>query len=357
MIVVSQSNALQSINGVNRAFVLPFGALGICPIGQALFSEPFDGTTIDLLRWNAPVLAGAGAVTQAAGALTIATSTTLSNAGALSSIDKFQPIGGGFLGLGSPIQFEAAPATNTHRFFGKGTPNASFTAATPLADAYGWELDITGALNCVTYAANVRTIWGTKTTPTDGAPHILVVYERANAVYFHFDNLEEPFAVGGYQQATTSSLPIRLHCINHTTGPAGAPTFKSYGVAVADYTASYKILFDGQRVQAERSQGKIINLAAVGIASETIIWTPAAGRKFRLLGYKLTSGTVGGNVTLRDNTAGATILTIPFGAAAAPDTSPPNFGNGILSAVAGNVLTAQGAATQTLSGYLFGCEE
>lgn len=355
---VGTTSSLTSTTGVNRGQVTPFGTLAISPVGRPLFSEPFDGATIDTTyRWNAAVLAGGGTVTQASGVLTIATSTTANNAGALTSIERFNPVGAGFLAFGAPIQLEVAVGTNTHRFFGVGTPNASFTAATPLADAYGWEVDITGALNCVTYASNVRTIWAVKTMPTDGAPHILACYVRANVVYFHFDNLEEAFAVGGYQQASTSNLPVRLHCINHTAGPSGAPTFKCYGVAVVDFCDAYNILYNGQTVQAARSPGKIINLTAVGIATEQTIWTPAAGKKFRILGYNLTSGTVGGNVTLKDNTAGTTCLVIPFGAATANNQTPPNFGNGYLSAVAGNVLTATGSATQTLSGYIYGCEE
>lgn len=95
--------------------------------------------------------------------------------------------------------------------------------------------------------------------------------------------------------------------------------------------------------------------AAIG-AGEVAIWTPAAGKKFRLMGYVVTQGVATGLVTLRDNTAGTTILTIPphtIGVALAG----PNMGNGILSAAANNVLTAQGVATETLSGYVFGTEE
>lgn len=348
---------LRSATGVNRAMMTSFGTQAVSLPGNVLLSEPFDGATIDTTyRWVTPVLAGTGTVTQGSGSLTIATGTTASNAGALSSIDKMQPVGAGYIAFGTPIQFEAAPATNTHRFIGYGTPNASFTAATPLADAFGWEFDITGALNCVTYSGNTRTIWGTKTTPLDGAPHIYAAFVRADVVYFHYDDLEDYFAIGGYQQASSSNLPMRLHCINHTSGPAGAPTFKSYGVASVDLSGNYTPVFNGQMIQPLRQPGKYINLSAASVAAEATIWTPASGRRFRLMGGTLTSGTVGGNVTLKDNTAGSTILVLPFGAAA----SPLNFtlpGNGILSAAANNLLTATGAATQTLSGYVYGTEE
>lgn len=98
------------------------------------------------------------------------------------------------------------------------------------------------------------------------------------------------------------------------------------------------------------------NVSAVVITSETTVWTPAAGKKFRLMGFVITQGVAAGAITLKDNTAGTTILVIPQHTLAAALASPP-MGNGILSAAAGNVLTATGASTETITGYFFGTEE
>lgn len=119
--------------------------------------------------------------------------------------------------------------------------------------------------------------------------------------------------------------------------------------------ACYLAALNGTSWDRLRTPNIWIPLAAVGIAAETTIWIPGAGKKFRLMGYCLESGTVGGNVTLKDNTAGTTKLVIPFGAA--NGVIVDSFGNGILSAAANNVLTATGTATQTLSGYVYGTEE
>lgn len=97
------------------------------------------------------------------------------------------------------------------------------------------------------------------------------------------------------------------------------------------------------------------NLNAVTITSETTIWTPAAGKKFRLMGFVLTQGTATGNVTLKDNTAGTTILIIPATTLGQPLSMA--LGNGILSAAANNVLTATGVSTETISGFVYGTEE
>ena len=95
-------------------------------------------------------------------------------------------------------------------------------------------------------------------------------------------------------------------------------------------------------------------LNAVAIGAEAPIWTPAAGKKFRVMGYALVSS-VAGNVVLRDNTAGAIIAVIP--SAAGGNAESVDLGNGILSVAADNVLTAAGPASSTLSGMVWGVEE
>lgn len=119
--------------------------------------------------------------------------------------------------------------------------------------------------------------------------------------------------------------------------------------------AAYNAIFNGASWDRARTPNVFKSLNALSIAAEATIWTPSAGKKFRLMGYCLETGTVGGNVLLKDNTAGSTILVVPFGAASA--VIQDQFGNGIVSAAANNVLTATGTATQTLSGYVYGVEE
>ena len=97
-------------------------------------------------------------------------------------------------------------------------------------------------------------------------------------------------------------------------------------------------------------------VSAEVITNETTVWDPAAGKKFRLLGWFLAQGVATGAITLRDNTAGSTILIIPqhtVGVGMAFRLP----GNGYLSATADNVLTAQGASTETITGFFFGTEE
>lgn len=121
---------------------------------------------------------------------------------------------------------------------------------------------------------------------------------------------------------------------------------------------TWNYLFNG--VNWERQRAAIIfkNINALVITSESTVWTPISGKRFRLMGMCLTQGVVTGAVTLKDNTAGATILIIPpntLGASSCHYLGIP--GNGILSAAINNVLTATGASTETITGFFFGTEE
>lgn len=98
------------------------------------------------------------------------------------------------------------------------------------------------------------------------------------------------------------------------------------------------------------------SLSAVDISSEVTVWDPATGKKFRLLGFVITQGTLTGDIILRDDTAGATILVIPATPVGQPLAVP--LGRiGLLSETANNVLTAQGVSTETISGFFYGTEE
>lgn len=91
------------------------------------------------------------------------------------------------------------------------------------------------------------------------------------------------------------------------------------------------------------------------ITAETAIWTPTAGKKFRLMGFVVTQGVLTGDITVRDGTGLATILVIPATVIGQPLSF--SMGNGILSGAINRVLTFQGAATETVSGFVYGTEE
>lgn len=94
----------------------------------------------------------------------------------------------------------------------------------------------------------------------------------------------------------------------------------------------------------------------VTITSEATIWTPGAGKKFRLLGFHLATSTAI-RVTLKDGTGGTVIYEIQVGAGGHLEVPWPSMGNGLLSATAANLLTATGSGAGALSGTLYGTLE
>ena len=98
---------------------------------------------------------------------------------------------------------------------------------------------------------------------------------------------------------------------------------------------------------------KTIAGVAVTAGTPVNVWTPATGKKFRLMGYAL-GLTVAGAVILLDNTT--EILRTAIKPANDGMSSPP-MGNGILSAAANNILKVNVTATGTVHGFVFGTEE
>jgi len=346
---------------LNFVPTLSGGQVPVTPAPDVIFQDNFNGTVIDVVnRWQAPVLAAGGTMTQAGGSLVTTLGTTASAASSITSIENFEPSINN-LTLGGLMTIDAASVaakvTNTSRCVGYYTKPGSFTAATPVQDGYVWEYDITGTLGASIYSGGVR-IFNQAVNFNSLLGNVLplfVAYQGLNA-QFYYGDFTKPLITVPFLQASTLNLPFGFHSINHTAGPASAPTWNMADCAIIDSSGVQQTLWNGQTYSRTRSPTKFVNLNAVSIAAEATIWTPTSGRRFRLMGYVLESGTIGGNVLLKDNTAGSTIMVVPFGAANGVIVAPP-MGNGILSAAVNNVLTATGTATQTLSGYVFGTEE
>lgn len=127
---------------------------------------------------------------------------------------------------------------------------------------------------------------------------------------------------------------------NPTTGGAGA----------------YLLVFNGTTWDRVRTEAIRTDLGTTAIGTITTVWTPASGKKFRLMGGSI-SVSAAASVLFEDNAAGAGnfIYRTPKLLA---DT-PFNFslGNGFLSATANNVLKATASASANITGTLWGTEE
>ena len=115
-------------------------------------------------------------------------------------------------------------------------------------------------------------------------------------------------------------------------------------------------VFNGATWDRQRTPNVFKTVSATVITSETTVWTPTSGKKFRLMGAVLTQGVATGAITLKDGTGLSTILIIPAHTIAVAFATSLG-GNGILSGAADRVLTATGASTETITGFFYGTEE
>lgn len=113
-------------------------------------------------------------------------------------------------------------------------------------------------------------------------------------------------------------------------------------------------IYNGTSWDRMRTPFVFKDINAVAIGAIATIWTPGAGKKFRLMGGNL-SVSAAISILLEDNAGAAFIFRIPK---LLVDT-PYNFdlGNGFLSAAANNVLKATGSGAANLTGTVYGTEE
>jgi hypothetical protein len=97
-----------------------------------------------------------------------------------------------------------------------------------------------------------------------------------------------------------------------------------------------------------------IKAVAVTAGTPVTVYTPTAGKKFRVVGFLL-GLSVAGAVILLDNAAGAEVYRAP--SVAGGGASSPPLGNGKLSAVANNLLKMDVSATGTVNGFVVLVEE
>ncbi len=155
--------------------------------------------------------------------------------------------------------------------------------------------------------------------------------------------------VGGNAVTTENPVPVKteLPAVSALSDAADNPITTIIGAA--------ELVYNGSKFERKRTPNVFKTIAAQAVTAETPVdlWTPASGKKFRLMGYAL-SLSVAGSVILKDDTT--EIIRTPLMDAGIGVTGP-NLGNGILSAVADNKLKADVTATGTISGFVFGCEE
>lgn len=100
--------------------------------------------------------------------------------------------------------------------------------------------------------------------------------------------------------------------------------------------------------------------AVASVGTPVVVWTPATGNRFRLMGWSYSSGGTGAAVFKEASVAVSvgSLWTNPSTALNVVVNSPPNLANGIFAASRNNPLVVDSTvAGITYTGTVFGTEE
>lgn len=178
------------------------------------------------------------------------------------------------------------------------------------------------------------------TVNAGGIPVAMKLIDNGDGTY----SLSMATPSGGSGGTVDTELAAALAVADAMSKPTTAPVI------------AWLIGYNGATGDMVRVQSKRKDVSTVAIGSIATVWTPASGKKFRLMGGSI-SVSAAVSVLFEDNSAGAGnfIWRTPKLLA---DT-PYNFdlGNGFLSATADNVLKATSSSAANLIGTLYGVEE
>jgi hypothetical protein len=194
----------------------------------------------------------------------------------------------------------------------------------------------------------------------EDAPHtsgdvglmVLGVRNSALVALTNTDGDYSPFAVDD-RGRLLSGLSSAAFADGDANGIARIVFFGGSGQALAVHPA----LYNGATLDRQRTPNVFKPIAPTAVAAGTgiTIWTPAAGKKVRLMGYCL-SVTVAADVIFGDNAVGTVIFRTGI-LAANNAHEAPSLGNGVLSSAANNVLKLDVSASGTVQGVCWGTEE
>jgi hypothetical protein len=224
-----------SVVGTNgtEAGVTAYGYLRTTNEPSSWFTEPFD--TLDTTnRWTTKLATGTAAV--ASGVLAISSSTTASAYGGLSTQPTFTPNGLNFVALGCTLIIPTWTQANTKRFWGWGSVPTTPTAAIPVTNGCGFEIDDAGNFLAVTYETNVRTqaININAKKVADNFPFYTAIARRADRIDFYVNDTLTPAATILIPTLDISTLPAYLIAVNGAVAPAAAATMNITAFGIAD---------------------------------------------------------------------------------------------------------------------------
>ena len=158
--------------------------------------------------------------------------------------------------------------------------------------------------------------------------------------------------------------------MSYTEGPHDSPAdtrdrlvrvgskYQATAPTVADGDNAYLLLDAAGRLKLAFTPDtfKMIDAVAITAGTPATVWTPASGKKVRLLGWFLSTSAAAA-LELQDSGAAGTVIAQTPLLAAAGVHDAPHLGEGVVLAAADNTLDLDVTANATVSGMVFGVEE
>lgn len=210
---------------------------------SAIFNDTFE--TLDTTnRWTTKTSTGTATVT--AGSLTVASSTTASAYGGLSTQPTFTPKGLNFIVGGLGIIVPTVVIANSVRCVGFGNFPGTPTTTVPVTDGVCFLLDGTGVLYGKVYSAGVET--GSTIlnyTPVSGVPFGAAIQYRGDGAVFLINSPNN--IVGQLPGITPSVEALSFFAISiaGSTPPGVSATMQCFGCGVGDTGKNGQTIVDG----------------------------------------------------------------------------------------------------------------
>lgn len=232
--------------GANKALVATDGSLLVTPLGSKLFYDGYETSFDTTNLWNAPTSAGGGvgeAFCAGGGCITLGTGTTANGYSYVQSQTSFQPNPPAFNLFEDAIQVPSVIPANTEAFWGFGTSPATPTAAIPITEGCGFEIQTGGKMFAVCFAGSTRNniqdlsaATGSGKQPTDGATHVYFVKFRGDNYQFMIDSYTNVVAsqATGVNGPNINTQPLKIQAVAGTTNPVSSLTITAASVWVGD---------------------------------------------------------------------------------------------------------------------------
>lgn len=239
---------LTSPNSLDNQYatITPYGNLRVSQEPSTLLADKFDGDVLDPVRWSTDAnLVPTGVSVN--GNLEINTLTFSAGYSSVFSNFEFTQQANVFIQMGLQIQLEQNIQTNTHRFWGLGTPGDG-TVNDPISDGIGYEIDKFGLLHAVIYSNNQKIFNYDLTAPQDGYYHRYSFQWRTDIAYFYGPDgpFEAPIAAANLKSPYRQKLPVRFHIINDTIPPSNDPIFRCSAIGLTDTGRNNISISDGE---------------------------------------------------------------------------------------------------------------